>query len=341
MTTGPIAALIVLLTLSSVLAASGVTKLRDTRATRDAFDALRVPRVVPADLAATALPWVEIALAVLLLLSPGEWLVPVAAALVLLMVSYAWIVARALGFAEPVTCSCFGSLGRHDIDRTTLLRNVLLVVLAAAILYFSLEGGSAPSAFADLDLGGWLALVAAVAAAAVPVLVVGGLSTRTAAVSDGEHLDYERQAIPYGVLSLSTGRSATLHELSAQQARLLVVLNPHCGPCVRTAAKLDEWSARLGPAVGVLAVYPDESSAASATEHSRELAAWEPELNVRRLFAVGTPAAVLVGADGFLAGGPVAGEDEVEEFVDEILAELERAGGHPLGGTSPPPHAGT
>jgi hypothetical protein len=36
----------------------------------------------------------------------------------------------------------------------------------------------------------------------------------------------------------------------------------------------------------------------------------------------GTPAAVLLGADGLLAGGPVSGRDEVVAFVDEIAGEL-------------------
>ena len=174
MSSAPVAALVIVLTLVAVLLTSGVAKLRDAQATRDAFDALRVPALVPADLSARALPWVEIALAVLLLVTPAGWLVPVTAALVLLMLAYTGLVGRALGFDEPVSCSCFGSLGRHDIDRTTLGRNVLLTVLSAAAAWFALDGGSTPSAVADLDAGGWWALAAAAAAAAVAVLVTGG-----------------------------------------------------------------------------------------------------------------------------------------------------------------------
>ena len=99
-----------------------------------------------------------------------------------------------------------------------------------------------------------------------------------------------------------------------------MVLNPGCSPCARTAEKLDGWAARLTPAVGVLAVYPDETSADGAGQHAREIGTSEPELNVRRVFSVGTPAAILLGADGFLAGGPVAGERDVAEFVEEVLA---------------------
>ena len=323
MSSAPVAALIVVLTLAAVLLTSGVAKLRDPRATRDAFDALRVPKVVAPDVSAKALPWVEIAAAVLLLTAPAGWLVPVAAALVLLMLAYTGIVARALGFDEPVSCSCFGKLGRHTIDRTTLGRNVLLTLLAATAAWFALDDGSTPSALADLDGGGWWALAAAIAAASVAVLVAGGAKDERTPRLDGEDLlDYERQVIPYGVVRHSDGRTSTLGELARTQARLLVVLNPSCGPCIRTAEKLDGWAAELAPAVGVLAVYPDDRSALAAGEHAPELAVSEPDLNVRRLFSVGTPAAVLLGADGFLAGGPVAADDDVAEFVADVIAAL-------------------
>ncbi len=319
MSSAPVAALVVVLTLVAVLVASGVAKLRDSRATRDAFTALRVPALVPAGPAAAGLPWAEISVGVLLLVAPSGWLVPVAAATLALMLAYTVLVARALGFDEPVTCSCFGSIGRHEVDRTTLARNVLLSALSALVLWFALDGGSAPASVGDLDGSGWYALGAAAAAAAVAALVTGSTSRSSARVPDEELLDYERQAIPFGSLTRADGSGSTLAELSRTQARLLVVLNPSCGPCVRTAEKLDGWAARLDPAVGVVAVYPDEPSARAATEHAPELAAWEPELNVRRVFSVGTPAAILLGADGFLAGGPVAGEDDVAAFVDEVL----------------------
>ena len=321
MSSAPVAAILVALTLAAVLATSGVAKLRDRVATRDAFDALRVPGVVPKDAAAASLPWVELALAALLLVTPAPLLPPVAVAVLVLMVAYTALIARALGFDEPVTCSCFGSIGRHDVDRTTLARNLLLTLLAAALTWFAIAGGSVPAAAVDLDTGGWRALLAAAAAATVAVLVVGAPSSSGAAPG-GELLDYERQAIPYGVLALPDGRTSSLVELASTQARLLVVLSPGCGPCVRTAEHLDDWAARLAPAVGLLAVYPDVASAAAAPQHARELSASEPELNVRRVFSAGTPSAVLLGADGYLAGGPVAGEDAVAEFVEDVLSVL-------------------
>ena len=329
MTSAPVAVLVVVLTLSVVLAVSGAAKLRDRRATQDAFVALRVPAFVPAGPSAIALPWVEIALAVLLLAAPAGLLWMPAAAVLLLMLAYTALIARALRFDEPVTCSCFGSLGRHDVGPLTLGRNVLLTLLAGIVVWFAVDGGSTPSASGSLDADGWWALAATVAAVAVALLVVAPApGARTGGPTPGaELLDYERRPIPYGVLTHLNGNSSTLVEAARTQARLLLFLNTHCGSCLRTAEKIDGWADRLDPAVGVLAVYVDESSAAQQVGHRRDLATWEPELNVQRVLGFqGSPAAVLLGADGLLAGGPVTGEDDVTELVEAVLAEVEAAG---------------
>lgn len=323
MSWGPLAPLVLVLTLSLVLATSGLAKLRDHRATRDAFTALRVPSFVPAGPAAAALPWVEVALAVLLVVAPAGWLVPVAAVTTALLAAYTALVARALASGVPVACACFGSLGRHEVDRTTVARNVLLTLAAGAVLGWAATGGAAAGAAADLDASGWWALLAAAVAAAIAALVAGRPGGDPEADAPGDaDLDYERRPVPYAVVARPGDRPTSLWELTSAQARLVVVLQPRCEPCVRTAARLDEWAARLDPAVGVLAVYPDEVSAAAQTEHDPALTVVEPELNVQRTFSVGTPAAVLLGADGHLAGGPVAGEGSVARFVDEVLDAL-------------------
>jgi thiol-disulfide isomerase/thioredoxin len=327
MSSAPVAALVVALTLSAVLLVSGAAKLRDSRATQDAFVALRVPDLVPVGAGAAALPWVEVVLAVLLVASPTPVLVPVAVAVLLLMAAYTVLIARALRFDDPVTCSCFGSIGRHEVGTLTLGRNVLLTLLTGFVLWFAIDGGSAPSALGSLDADGWWALLAAMAAVAVAVLVVAPSSSGEPVGRDldGELVDYERHPIPYGVLRRMDGATLTLTEAATTQARLVVVLNSNCGPCIRTAEKLDGWAQRLDPVVGVLVVYPDEAAAAGQVGHSPDLSTWEPDWNVRRVFALAPPSVVLLGADGFLAGGPVSGEDEVNELVETVLAEVEAA----------------
>lgn len=326
MSSAPVAALVTVLTLSAVLLVSGVAKLRDRRSTQDAFVALRVPSVVPAGPSAAALPWLEIALAVLMVVTPAGLAWAPASAVLALMLAYTTLIARALTFDEPVSCSCFGSIGNHDVGLRTLGRNVLLSVLAGLILWYVVDGGSTPDAIGDLRAPGWWAVLAAAAAATTAVLIVAPPTDGSSGGGsdlDVEILDYERQPIPYGVVTRLDGTSSTLMEAATTQARFLFFLNTHCGACLRVAERLDEWADRLDPAVGVLAVYVDESTARQGS-HRTELAAWDPELNVRRVLGLtGTPSAVLLGADGLLAGGPVRGEDEVIELVEAVFAEVE------------------
>ena len=292
--------------------------------------ALRVPSLVPAGPSAAALPWVEIALAVLLLVTPAEFAWAPAAAVLLLMLAYTALIARALRFDEPVSCSCFGSIGRHEVGPPTLGRNVLLSLLAALVLWYVVDGGSVPAAVRDMSAGGWWALLATGSAVAVALLVAAPApmgSPHRAADLDVELADYERRPIPYGVLTHLNGNSATLAEAASTQARFLFFLNTHCGSCLRIAEKVDDWADRLDPAVGILVVYVDESAASAQVGHRPDLATWEPELNVQRVLGLaGTPAAVLLGADGLLAGGPVTGEDNILALVDAVLVEVGVAG---------------
>ncbi|MBL0749143.1 MauE/DoxX family redox-associated membrane protein [Nocardioides baculatus] len=326
MSSAPVAVLVLLLTLSAVLLTSGAAKLRDARATQDAFVALRVPSVVPVGPSAAALPWAEIVLAVLLLVSPAAvaWLP--AALVLLLMLAYTALIARALRFDESVSCSCFGSIGSHEVGPRTLGRNILLSVIAAIVLWYALQGGSAVDAFGELGAAGWWALLATAAAVAVALLVAAASSSAHSAerdvLQDAEIADYERQPIPYGVVHRLDGHPLTLVEAATSQARLVIALNANCGPCVRTGEKIDEWARRLHPVIGVIVVYPDEHAARGQTGHSPELSTYEPDWNVRRVFGLLPPSAVLLGADGFLAGGPVSGEDEVRDLVEAVFIEL-------------------
>ena len=56
---------------AAVLLVSGVAKLREPQATRDAFVALRLPRRLADSPAPALLPWGELALGVLLLVGVG------------------------------------------------------------------------------------------------------------------------------------------------------------------------------------------------------------------------------------------------------------------------------
>lgn len=322
------------LTIAALLVTSGIAKVRAPAETRSAFQQLRLPRVLADGPAPTVLPWAEIALAIALLVLPGRWaLIPAVVALGL-MLTYLAIIVRALGFGYPVTCSCFGRLGLGLVTRRTMWRNAALVVVAGVGL---LAAGGERSVLARLlsapaTVWLWLALTALVGL--VLVLTFGGGSddpdsvVAPSASGDGldeEWVDYQRQPLPHGVLVTAEGRTRNLYELVGGGAHLLVFLSIGCGPCESVIPRIREWDEEFGP-VTVRAVVTD--SVEGASERAPLLAGvvlHDPSGLTRRVFAAASPGAVLLGMDGLLAGGPVAGSARIEEMVQEIRESLAEA----------------
>lgn len=127
---------------AAVLILSGIAKAREPEATQDAFTALRLPRALADSPAPALLPWAEIALGALLLVTRGWPLALGLLATLGLFLAYWVIIKRALGFAEPVSCNCFGKIGDHSVSPRTLVRNTLLVGTALAGLVGPLLGVS-------------------------------------------------------------------------------------------------------------------------------------------------------------------------------------------------------
>ncbi len=312
-----------LLALAVVLAVSGLTKIPARQQTEDAIEALRIP-LVPRALGAALLPWAELALAVGLLVLRGPLLVAAAVLALLLAVTYTVVIARALRFPEPVTCSCFGRFGAAKVSRTTLWRNLALTVVAAVAVVAAVLG---QHVWGLVSENPWWVVMAGLVATLFALVAAGSGTPAPApyavAADPEEELDYLRLPIPYGQLRTADGKDlTTLRDLASTQARLLLFLSAGCGSCRRTAENLDAWAERLAPAVGVVPIYSYEPGEVPFA------VPWylQPEGNVSRVLeAHGTPSAVLLGADGMLAGGPIGGEDSVRRFVDDILEQIHGA----------------
>ncbi|HRW20137.1 MAG TPA: MauE/DoxX family redox-associated membrane protein [Dermatophilaceae bacterium] len=341
--TAPVPLVLAMLMLALVLGVSGLAKLRDRDGVTASAQALRLPTWLTGSWLRWALPAGELGLALALLLLGSTPLVAAAALALLLTVAYWAIIARALRFEVPVTCGCLGRLGDNTVRPRTLARNTLLVLLAALTLYAALAHLSVPTGLGAVSGPGWLwALLAAlVAATAVLTFGRGGpvrppgahrhgagpqpttIATPAAAPTDGEDgaLDYQRLPIPYGVLLDEHGEPVVLRTWAAAGARLLLFLSPGCAPCQLTAERAPAWRARLAPVVTVHIVRragSDVSRAEAGTLADRD------GVVGLTLDCLRTPSAVLLGADGLLAGGPVAGLEAIAAFVDEVAEQLGR-----------------
>lgn len=341
------------LTLAAVLVLSGVAKLRDSGSTVSVLRLLRLPGFVTNRATARALPFVELVTAALLV-SPWRWPFLAGAVLALGLFVIFWVVVvRAMGFDPRPTCGCFGRIGDHRITGRTVVRNTLLVALAGLALWIGLAGtstGALLSRYTANDLW-WLLLT--VVAAAVVVMVLGGGApvaratphrhraeqgrTATPAAGAGTatpaagaaqeqpvdpELDYVRLPIPRGVLVGRDHGTVALTHLARSQAQLVILVNCWCGPTLEALDRLPRWRERL-PRLGVQMVFVPHPFDAGSLEPTLTGIWWDPGSRVYDDLGVGSsPGAVLLGADGLLAGGPVNGVDGIERFVADIEAEL-------------------
>lgn len=313
------------------LAVSAAFKLRDPRTTEDAFISLRLPAWLRSMRGPLLLPYGELVLAAGLLFVPSPVFSAVAVLVVLLFVAYLVVVTRALRFEEPVHCNCFGKLGLGEIDRRTVVRNVLLVVASVLTLVDGLRGGSMIGRFGHFDAAEWAWTAGVLAAVLLTGIVVygggrpQGAHPQFAASSDEDDLDYIRQPIPYGMLLDSEGQPHPLAGLPMSKPVLLVAVSLGCGACHRTMEAMPSWAQENPMLRTIFMVVGDQvpSELPVQSPHVEWMA--DPAATVTRTLALSFPSAVLLGMDGLLAGGPVLGYDAIMEFTEDIHAELEEA----------------
>lgn len=330
----PSALLLPLLICVTVLVVSGVAKLRDPQSLDRAVTSLRVPAPFDAVAVRRALPWLEVAFGVWLLVATGGAQVVVASGVLLLFLAYLGLVVRAERGPAPADCGCFGAIGDDRVTRVTVARNVLLV-LAALLTLAGALGGVAflPAAVDGPALWPWLAMTALTVAVGVLVTWRSGPTPAPAATGDDE--EYQRLSIPHAQVLTEDDRLVLVAAEARTAARLLVFLSPGCGPCQRIAPLVPTWAADLAP-VSVRAVLLGPPSVLVAHPQLAGHAWFDPHRVAQRSLAPGVPSAVLLGTDGLLAGGPVAGEAAVLAFVEEVRAHLEQgtAAADPAAGVS-------
>ncbi|MGO4454417.1 MauE/DoxX family redox-associated membrane protein [Arthrobacter sp. RAF14] len=320
--------------LAAVLVLSGIAKLRDRESTLSVVTELRLPGFLRRDYFAWALPVGEILLA-LLLFSPWSGVFSVAAVLSLaLFVGYWGVIARALTFDPRPDCGCFGRIGDQSVSAKTLVRNSLLVVLGALTLWLALSGGTVISLIGgDPSALWWIVLSALLLVLAGLIVHRSNEASRPGAVAQAsgagdpgsEDDDFSRDPIPAALLQSEDGGVQTLRELASAKAQLLVAFNCVCKPSHVAAGKVAEWSERIPEVdVRILSTVPHKPlrrsiPTAEGVLYDHDSLAW------KALGLTSSPSAVLLGADGYLAGGPVEGLEEMESFVEEIADVLREA----------------
>lgn len=314
--------------LAAVFAAAGVAKVFGGVEFRRAVAAFGIPDRLVAPIG-VGLPALELAVAVLLLSARWAWWGAAMATGVLI----AFIVAIAVNLAKgrQPDCHCFGQFHSKPIGPATLARNVALAGCAGLIL------AGAPDRFNISVLSG-LAGVSGVS----PIVVALGLVVLVVLAAETFFLwqlfrqqgrlwlrldQLEQRLVPFvskGALmpGLPFGALAPSFELSTPsramvgldtllqggRAALLIFSDSNCQPCAMLLPEIKRWQQDYANDVRIALVSrgSEDANRSIAERFDLEDVLFQVDSEVSDAYHVyGTPAAVLVRADGTI-GAPVA-----------------------------------
>ena len=318
------------LIVATVFVASALSKLADPRRAAQAFDALKVPRPLAQQWMRKAHPWAELLLALCLVVASGIPAVVTAGIATAVAVVYLVLIRRAVQRPEPTDCACFGVGGSEQVSGWTVLRNSWLLVLSGVCVWAALDGRSPWQRVVELGSDVWW-LAAIVAGAMMTALILYPSASKPAAqvedpVGDQTLEDYERTEIPHVPVTMADGKVVSLRELAGSRPQLILAVSGFCSSCVPTIEAAPHWRERL-PEVDIHLLYAIDRPANGDDQAPSTSSAPQTLYDAKRfayeaLRLPGTPSAVLLGADGMLAGGPVAGHAEISTFVTDVEAEL-------------------
>ena len=311
------------LIVAAVFVASALGKLADPRRAALAFDALKVPRPFAQGWIRTAHPWAELLIALCLVVTSGIPAVVTATVTTVLAVAYLVLIVRALQSPEPTDCACFGVVGAEQVSGWTVLRNVLLLGLSAVCVWVAQDGRSPLQWAVGLGSDAWW-LVAIVAAATMTALVVHPSAPKPAAedaVDDLDLEDYERTEIPHVPLTMADGSVVSLREFAGSRPKLILAVSGTCSSCLLPSRLRRSGESGCRRSTSTFCMRAPTTRPRRARPRPQTL--YDPQRFVYEALQFrGTPSAVLLGADGMLAGGPVAGHDVISTFVADVEAEL-------------------
>jgi len=334
--------------LAIVFLVSGVAKLASLRLSHESALEFGVPARI-AGIATGLLITVELAIPLLIL--------PVAtarygsiAAVGLLAIFCSVIAFNLLRHRRP-HCNCFGQVHSAPISWPMLVRNIVLGMVAAAIVIKTKEQASLSMTGLARSLGVgsfvWpvlssIALVLLVVIAACLVQIVrqqGRVLLRLEALerasatppAPAEPTMTPEIGLPLGakapefVLSGFDGfRTSLAGLLNRNKPVLLLFSHPGCGPCQSLLPDIAAWQSDLEESL-TIAVISEGGAAAhrshTTRHHIRRLLLQKDREIAEQYLAYGTPSAVLIAANGTLASHLAQGPDSIRNLVNAVAAQ--------------------
>jgi len=347
-----LALLIARLLLAGVFVVAGLAKLGDLAGSRQAMRDFGVPALLAAPFG-LLLPLAELAVAIALIPTVSAWWGALGALVLLLLfiVGIGYNLAR----GRQPECHCFGQLHSTPAGWPTLMRNLVLAIIASFIVGLGRVN-------AGLSIVNWLdvlttaqrielfvgVILLALLAALVWILFQvlgqqGRLQLRLEAVeaqlaAGGVASTRALPGLPVGTsapafrLADLKGEEITLDELRTDSKPVLLIFaDPDCGPCQALLPDVGRWQRKYASKL-TLAVLSSGTPGVNrkATKHAVTHMLLQQDREVAQAYQTrGTPSAVLVLPDGTI-GSPLA------QGADAIRALVARAVDLPVLHSQPP-----
>jgi thiol-disulfide isomerase/thioredoxin len=354
-------ALFARLVLAAVFAVAGVAKLCDVGGTRKAVVDFGAPKRLAGPLS-ILVPLVELATAALLV--SGATAVAGAVTAMFLLALFSGAVAYALVKGRTPSCHCFGQLHSAPASRRTLARNAGLAALGVVALAGSIvdrphsavawAGDAEPLALLATALSLVVVAMLVLGTAAFVVLMrsYGRVLARLHRVESalavagiaGDELEAPAglepgMEAPWFLSHEPDGRGISRDDLLAQGLpALLLFTSPECGSCAELLPAAARWQRDHADVVTVAFASSGsaESIGAEVTALGLERVIVDERSEIAGSFgAEGTPAGVLIAADGTVASWLALGRDAIEELVAQALTQTSSGYELPVGAAAP------
>jgi peroxiredoxin/uncharacterized membrane protein YphA (DoxX/SURF4 family) len=345
------------LSLFAVFAVAGISKIADLEGSRRAMIGFGAPQRV-AGLLGGVLPLAELMIAISLIPLTSAWAGAVAAG-GLLLIFIAAIVAN-LARGRTPDCHCFGQVHSKPVGWSTVIRNILLTLIAASIVAGGKgsAGLSALSWLNDLKAGEMVGL--ALGAISVALLsftfvcvrrildqhfMLIGKVDAMKKVIDEDYAEppverHEAAAPPEGLpigapapafsLSAIDGGEFKLEDLlERDKSLLLLFVSPNCSPCRALLPAVREWERNYGRHLTIALLSkgrPEDNQHLVSESGARYLLLAGDSGILDEYGAKWTPAAVMVRGDGKIASPVAYGEEKIRSLVTRAFASADTNG---------------
>jgi peroxiredoxin/uncharacterized membrane protein YphA (DoxX/SURF4 family) len=340
-----IALLIARVLLGALFLLAGISKLADRTGSRQAVVDFGVPMRL-AGPAALFLPVAELAIGIALFPKRSAWLGALGA--LALLALFIGAIGFNLARGRKPDCHCFGQLHSAPAGWSTLGRNGALAGVAGFVVWQGFEdpGPSSVSWLGDLTaaqaaglagavLGfGLLAVITTVLLnvmrqngrlllrieALEQGLAAGGtpLASAESAAAPERGLPVGTPAPPFALPGLY-GETLTLDALrAAGKPVLLVLTDPHCGPCNALLPEIGRWQREQARelTIAVISSGAADANRAKSGEHGLVNVLLQHDREVAEAYREeGTPSAVVVNADGTVGSALAAGADQIRALL--------------------------